>query len=126
MLSYFAVKHIHMGAAVLSIVLFLLRGTLLLRHEGAVLPRWLRILPHLNDTVLLVAAITLLVLAGLNPLVTPWVAAKIVLLLAYILLGTLALKPRLSLARRRQAFLAAVAVVLLIVRIAATHSVWPF
>ncbi|WP_189536544.1 SirB2 family protein [Paludibacterium paludis] len=126
MTSYILIKHAHMSAAALSILLFTLRGVLLLRHDGVVLPRWLRIAPHINDTVLLGCAVAMLVILGVNPLDVSWIAAKIGLLILYIGLGTLAIKPRLPLLQRRLAFAAALLTVLFIVRIAVTRSPLPF
>lgn len=54
--------------------------------------RWVKVVPHVNDTVLLLSAITLAVLTHRNPLVETWLAAKIVGLLVYILLGFVAFR----------------------------------
>lgn len=54
--------------------------------------RWLRILPHVNDTILLAAALTLTVLIGQYPFFDAWLTAKVFGLIAYIVLGTLALQ----------------------------------
>lgn len=89
-------KHTHMTAAYLTVALFTLR--LLLDAVGK--PSWrqtpLRWIPHANDTVLLVAAISLLFVGGWNPLEQGWILAKIVLLLGYIAAGLFALKVTVS------------------------------
>jgi uncharacterized membrane protein SirB2 len=63
-------------------------------------PGWrqtpLRWIPHANDTVLLVAAISLLFVGSWNPLAQGWILAKIVLLLGYIAAGLFALKVTVS------------------------------
>ncbi len=63
-------------------------------------PGWrmtpLRWIPHANDTVLLVAAISLLFVGGWNPLEQGWLLAKIALLLGYIAAGLFALKVTVS------------------------------
>lgn len=51
-----------------------------------------RILPHIIDTLLLLSAIALVVMSRQYPIVVGWVTIKIVLLVMYIVLGTLALK----------------------------------
>ena len=60
-------------------------------------PGWrqtpLRWIPHANDTVLLVAAISLLFVAGYASGMPGWLIAKIVLLVGYIVAGVFALKP---------------------------------
>jgi uncharacterized membrane protein SirB2 len=50
--------------------------------------RWVRVVPHANDTVLLVAALYLASFHGLQP----WIVAKLVALVAYILIGMVALR----------------------------------
>lgn len=93
---YVILKHAHMTAAYLTVSLLALR--LLLDAVGR--PGWrqsaLRWIPHANDTVLLVAAISLLFVGGWNPLTQGWLLAKIILLLGYIAAGLFALKVTVS------------------------------
>lgn len=92
-MDYATLKLLHQGSVALSIAGFCARGAGALSGAGWVRGRAARTLPHLVDTVLLASAITLAWMLRLNPLVTPWLAAKIVGLLAYIVLGMVALKP---------------------------------
>lgn len=96
MTAYMILKHLHMTAAYLTITLFALR--LLLDVVGR--PGWrdppLRWIPHANDTVLLVAAIALLFVAGYASSIPGWLIAKIVLLVGYIVAGVFAIKPKFS------------------------------
>jgi len=91
-MSYTILKHLHMTTAYLTITLFALR--LLLDAVGR--PGWrqtpLRFIPHINDTILLVAAISLLFVAGYASAMPGWLIAKIVLLVGYIVAGVFALK----------------------------------
>ncbi len=91
-MSYTILKHLHMTTAYLTIPLFALR--LLLDAVGR--PGWrqtpLRFIPHINDTILLVAAISLLFVAGYASAMPGWLIAKIVLLVGYIVAGVFALK----------------------------------
>ncbi|PHQ15766.1 SirB2 family protein [Marinobacter profundi] len=93
MSAYLILKHLHMTAAYLTVTLFALR--LLLDAVGR--PGWrqtpLRWIPHANDTVLLVAAISLLFVTPWMPFVHGWLTAKIFLLVGYIVAGLFALKP---------------------------------
>jgi uncharacterized membrane protein SirB2 len=82
--------------------------------------RWLRILPHVNDSILLAAAITLTVLIGQYPFVDTWLTAKIFGLIAYIILGALAFAPGRNPQLRMTAGVAAVAVFGWIVSVALT------
>lgn len=92
MSTYLILKSLHMTTAYLTVVLLALR--LLLDAVGK--PNWrqtpLRWIPHANDTVLLVAAISLLFVTPWMPFVHGWLTAKVVLLVGYIVAGVFALK----------------------------------
>jgi uncharacterized membrane protein SirB2 len=117
---YVAVKHLHIACVALSITGFCWRGMLLLKKSALAGRRWFRILPHINDSILLAAAITLAMLTGQYPFVDVWLTAKIFGLIAYILLGALALKPGRSLQLRLAAGGAAIVVFGWIVSVALT------
>ena len=125
---YLTIKYLHVTCVVLSISGFCLRGLLLLRNPSLCRwhgeRRWLRMLPHLNDSLLLAAAIALTVLIDQYPLVNGWLTAKILGLLAYILLGAYALRPGASPRLRIAAGLVAVAVFGWIVSVALTKQAW--
>jgi len=76
--------------------------------------------------VLLGSAVTLAWLLRLNPLATPWLAAKIVGLVVYVALGMLALRPGRPRAVRATAWLAALATVGWIASVAITKNSWGF
>lgn len=90
--AYSILKAIHVSAAYITVVLFTLR--LLLDAVGR--PGWrqtpMRWIPHVNDTVLLLAAIGLVIVTPWMPFVHGWLTAKIFLLLGYIGAGVFALK----------------------------------
>lgn len=88
---YLVVKHLHVTCVVLSIGGFLARGVLMLADSPRRHAPWLRVVPHVNDTVLLAAALTLTVLTGQYPFVDAWLSAKVFGLIAYIVLGSVAL-----------------------------------
>lgn len=119
---YMAIKHIHLLCVALSGLGFLLRGLWVLARGG--LPRWLpvRVLPHVVDTLLLASAITLAVMSGQYPPHSTWITAKIVGLLAYIGLGTVALKRGRTQGVRAVAFVGALAVFAWIVSVALTRN----
>ena len=54
--------------------------------------KWVKIAPHIIDTILLVSGISLIIITKQYPLQEPWLLAKLVALVAYIGLGTMALK----------------------------------
>lgn len=119
-------KHLHVSMAALSILGFALRGLWAWRAPRLLQRKPVRIVPHVIDTLLLLAAIGLLFAYGWNPFAHGWLNAKIGLLLAYIALGMVALKPRYGAGVRVPAFLAALAVFAWIVVIARAHAFVPF
>ena len=89
---YPALKHLHMLFAMISIVGFLARTVLKMQNSVLLDKKPVKILPHVNDTLLLVCGITLAAVAGFNPFVHGWLLAKIALLIAYIVCGLFVLK----------------------------------
>lgn len=125
-MDYLAVKHIHMTSVVLSGSLFLLRGVWMLRGSAMLDKRWVKITPHCIDTVLLASALVLAVWSGQFPFAQPWLTAKLLALLAYIGLGTVALKRGRTKAVRASALLAALLVFFYIVCVAVTRRATVF
>ncbi|MCE3603326.1 SirB2 family protein [Massilia sp. P8910] len=122
-MEYLTVKHLHMSCAALSIGLFALRGVWMLRGSAQLAQRWVKIAPHLVDTVLLASALTMVVWSGQYPFVQPWLGAKVVALVVYIVLGAVALKPGRPKQVRAIAFGAALLTVAYIVAVALTRRV---
>ena len=91
-MSYLLLKHLHVTCVVLSGLGFCLRGYWMLVESPRRMQRLARVLPHLVDTLLLGSALTMAWMSGQYPFVMPWLTAKFFGLLAYILLGTMALK----------------------------------
>ena len=110
-MDYQAIKHLHTGVVALSVGGFAVRGLAALQGAAWVRSRPAKVLPHVVDTVLLLSALTLVWLAGLNPLTTPWLAAKIIGLLLYIGLGVVAMRPGTSKPLRAAAWVGALLVI---------------
>ena len=91
-MSYLVLKYVHVGAVVVSFGLFFLRGMWMMAAPEKLTVRWVRVVPHVIDTVLLVSAIALAAITAQYPFVQPWLTAKVLALLAYILLGTVAIR----------------------------------
>jgi uncharacterized membrane protein SirB2 len=121
-MDYFSVKTLHQAAVALSFAGFFARGCGALAGAPWVRSRVAKTLPHIIDTVLLASAITLAWMLRLNPLTTPWLMAKIVALLVYIVLGAIALRPGRSLKARAIAWSAALLSFGYIVSVALTKS----
>lgn len=121
-MSYLALKHLHVTCAALSISLFLLRGFWMLRESPALQRRWVRIAPHGIDTLLLASALVMVFWSGQYPFVQTWLTAKVIALLAYIALGTIALKRGKTKPVRTAAFGGALLVFAYIVGVAVTRN----
>lgn len=124
-MTYALLKHIHLTTIVITLALFLLRGAWRLTDSPMLQKKWVKIVPHTNDAILLVAAIGMLVLAQLNPLEHSWLMAKIIALLAYIVLGTIALKRGKTPLQRNLAFIGALAVFGYMLAVAVSKQAWP-
>jgi uncharacterized membrane protein SirB2 len=83
-----------MSLAVISILGFMVRGALANNQHPLMQQCWVRIIPHINDSLLLLAAVYLAWTIQANPFVQPWLMAKIVALLVYIALGTIVIKQK--------------------------------
>jgi uncharacterized membrane protein SirB2 len=121
-MEYATLKLIHQSAVLLSFTGFLARGLASLTGAAWVGSRPAKTLPHLVDTVLLASALALAFTLRLNPAQTPWLLAKLLALVVYIVLGALALRPRLSRVSRTVAFVAALATFGYIVSVAITKQ----
>lgn len=121
-MSYTLLKTIHMATAAVSYLLFVLRG--IWRFSGSPLAarRWTRVVPHVNDTVLLLAAVAMAAQLVHYPGYHAFLAAKLGGLVVYIALGMLAFRwtptPRAGIA----AWVAAQAVFFYIVAVAITKA----
>lgn len=119
---YLALKHSHITFAVLSILLFCLRGIWMLRNSEKLQRRWVKIVPHIIDTLLLLSAIALTVTINQYPFTHDWLTAKLLALIAYIVLGTIALKRGKTRNIRILAFVMALGCVAYLVWVALRHA----
>ncbi|WP_420428197.1 SirB2 family protein [Algiphilus sp.] len=121
-MHYAVLLHLHVTAVVLSGGLFLIRGSAMLAgadwHQRGL---W-RVVPHVVDSVLLAAAVGLLVVLHGQPLGQPWLYAKLIALPAYVIAGSIALKRGRSTGQRRTAFVAALLIFTYIVGVALSRS----
>lgn len=120
--DYLAIKHVHVAAAGVSLMLFVLRGAWRALSPERLAARWVRVVPHVIDTVLLGSALWLAWQVGSGA--APWISAKVVALLLYIVLGSFALKRGRTPAVRAGAFFAALATFGYIVSVAFSKSPW--
>jgi uncharacterized membrane protein SirB2 len=125
-MAYVVLKNLHLATIVLTLTLFVLRGAWMMADSSRLQARWVRIVPHVNDTLLLTSGISLAILMQQYPLVHGWLTAKFFALIAYIVLGTLALKRGKTKARRITAWVAALLVFGYMAAVARAHDPFPF
>jgi len=113
---------LHIVTVLISISGFIFRGILLFNSSGMLKRKWLKILPHVNDTILILSALVLVRQADLSFLNTPWLQAKIVGLFLYIALGLVAFRFAKNKSTRIFAWSEAIIVFAYIVMVAITKN----
>lgn len=121
---YMAIKSLHMTLAIISILGFVIRGPLAITQHPLMQQKWLRILPHVIDTLLILCALYLAGHLGAHPFNSPWLAAKIIALFIYIILGAKVIKRRGSLTRQWLFYGLAILTFCYIGAVAITKSPW--
>jgi uncharacterized membrane protein SirB2 len=121
-MDYTFVKYLHVSCAALSYAGFFARGVLMIRAAPLLQARWVRIVPHVVDTVLLATAIALAVMSRQYPFIEPWLTAKVVALVIYIGVGVVALRRGTTKRGRVTAWIIAQLVFIYMVAVAATRS----
>jgi uncharacterized membrane protein SirB2 len=124
--SYWLLKYTHVTAVIASFGLFFLRGLWMMAAPEKLAVRWVKVVPHVIDTVLLVSAIALAVMTAQYPFAQPWLTAKVLALLVYIVLGTVAIRRGRTRRVRIIAWMLALAVFGYIVAVARTHNAFPW
>ena len=121
-MSYAVLKLIHVGSVIVSYAFFFLRGVWLMQDSEKLRQRWVKILPHIVDTILLTSAIILAMTIQQNPLDHSWLTAKVAGLILYIGLGMIAIRFGKTRRTKIMAWTAAQCVFIYIVLIALTKS----
>lgn len=120
---YSAVKTLHMVTVAITLLMLLLRFFWLQTRSAMMQRRWVRIVPHLNDTLLLLSGAWLVAITHFYPFSPQgaWLTEKLFGVIIYIALGFVALgrKPRAQKARWI-AFIVAIAMLVLIYHLATT------
>lgn len=120
-----ALKIVHVSTVVLSISFFVVRLFWVYTRPAYLENRWVRVLPHVNDTLLLVSAIGLTMVLQQYPFVDAWLTAKVVALVIYIVSGSFALKRARSRVSPMVASVASLSCIVYIVAVALTHRPFP-
>jgi uncharacterized membrane protein SirB2 len=126
MIEHGLVKLLHQTSVALSIGGFLYRGALMLADSSMLQRRWMRTWPHVIDTLLLASGLWMAITLRLDPVATPWLAAKIIALLVYIALGFVALRLGRTKWQRTLALVGALLCFAYMAAVAVTRSPVPF
>lgn len=89
---YMAVKHIHLTLIAVSVLFFITRYIWVMTDSAMMQKKWVKVVPHIVDTLLLTSALVLCVILTQYPFVTAWLTEKLIGLILYIGFGLLALK----------------------------------
>ena len=123
-MEYLALKQIHVACVALSFAGFVVRGVWMVRESPLLARRWVRVVPHVVDTVLLASAIALAVMLRQYPFVHGWLTAKVAGLALYIALGMVALRFGATRRIRIGAWLLAQVVFAYVVAVALTKNIF--
>ena len=118
---YLPIKSLHISLAALSLLGFVIRGCWSIAGSALLQQRWVKIAPHIIDTLLLTTAVLLMIILQQHPGNQAWIAAKLVALVIYIVFGTFAIKRAPSAAGRAIFFGLAIATFVYITGVAIAH-----
>ncbi|HVT31499.1 MAG TPA: SirB2 family protein [Rhodanobacteraceae bacterium] len=118
------IKFVHVLCVVLSGSLFALRGGMRMFGWSHANHAALRYASYAIDTTLLTAALMLVTLLHQYPFVQAWLTVKVLFLVVYVVLGSIALKRGRTSGIRAASYGAALVVYLFIVSVAHTHDPW--
>lgn len=114
-------KVVHISTVIITISLFVIRGLGLFMNAGFMRQKWVKIVPHVNDTLLLATGIWMAVLIQQYPLVHGWLTAKLIALLVYIGLGLMVFRFARTRRERMAYWLVAILVFAYMVSVALYH-----
>jgi uncharacterized membrane protein SirB2 len=117
-------KQLHVALAVLTACSFCLRGYWMLARSPRLRASWSRWLPHAVDTLLFLTGLSMAVGLSISPLAHPWLAAKLLAVLVYIVAGSIALKRGRTRGQRVLALLVSLLVLLYVFAVALHHDPW--
>lgn len=119
-------KYVHLSCVILSGAGYFIRGVWMMRESPWLHKKWVRVLPHIIDTTLLASAILLTLQIQQYPFAQGWLTAKVLALVAYIVVGAVGLKYGKTRKIRIIAWLTALAIFLYIVLVALTRQTLPY
>lgn len=119
-------KHLHITLVAISVLLFVYRFLLMFISSDKFNQKWLKVLPHIVDTLLLTVGIGLAIKFHFNPMEQMWLAEKIFAIIAYILTGYFTLKVARNNAIKILGFIGSIGWVMIAVHLAMSKQAFFF
>jgi len=88
---YLIIKNIHIICVAITMVLFTIRGVWMIQESHWLQQRWVKFIPHVIDSLLLISGLALVLILHQYPWTQTWLTAKLLALLFYIVMGSIAL-----------------------------------
>jgi len=120
------IKLVHVSCALLSITGFLGRSFLKFTQAKSLQQRWLKVTPHVIDTLLLASGVVLVILTRQYPFVATWITAKLLTLVLYIVFGLYTFRFAKTRIQLGGGFIGACLSFSYIIAVAFTRQAWPF
>lgn len=126
MSGYVIIKQIHVLTVIVSFIGFFMRGMVVMSRSSQVNARWFRVVPHINDTILIVTAVVLTIYIGQYPFADAWLTAKLVALVFHVVVGAYAIKHAKTFTAQLLSWLFSIVVFVYIVGVAYTRDVYSY
>ncbi len=88
---YLTIKTIHLSLISISVIIFIIRGIMMIKKNNYYRDKIFRYIPPTVDSLLLLSGIILMFITEQYPFSQSWITVKLTALLLYILFGTIAL-----------------------------------
>ena len=122
---YLTIKEIHLFCVALTFISFVTRGIWMIQESHWLQKPWVKITPHLIDSTLLASGIALVIMLHQYPGTQTWLTVKLVALLLYIVVGSIALKRGKTKTIRTLAWYGALGIFFYMIAVALSREVNP-
>ncbi len=121
-MTLFFLKYLHIVSVAASFGLFFLRGLWVMQSYPDSQEKWVRVLPHVVDSVLVLSALSMLVMSPVKGWPGDWLTVKLALVVVYVVLALFLFRSTRGLAARFLAWLLGLLVLLFIATVAVLHN----
>ena len=123
-MPWLLLRELHVALALLTAMSFCLRAYWMLARSPYLTVSWSRWLPHVVDSLLFLTGLTMAIGLSLSPHAHPWLAVKLVAVVVYVVIGSVALKRGRSYRQRVLALILSLLVLAYIFAVALHHDPW--